>query len=236
MGRLPTSRLGIVDWRRLVEDTAVVAERLGPRPRPASARGDAERRPAPDGRDRQGAVARRAPDRARRAVRCPRAMPSCDGLVRVMRRLAEKGVAFIYISHRLNEVFRITDRVTVMKDGRVVATEPHRRPDPRRLVRLMVGRDLGEIYGRAARRRPRATSALDGPRSDAARASSTTSTFDVREPARSSASPGWPARAGPRCCARSTAPTRSTRARSRSSGSRSRSGRRATRSPSASGC
>ena len=45
-----------------------------------------------------------------------------DGLFRVMRRLTEKGVAFIYISHRLNEVFRITDRVVVMKDGRVVAS------------------------------------------------------------------------------------------------------------------
>jgi ribose transport system ATP-binding protein len=64
-----------------------------------------------------------------------------------MHRLAEKGVAFIYISHRLNEVFRITDRVTVMKDGRVVATERTADMTPDRLVRLMVGRDLGQIYG-----------------------------------------------------------------------------------------
>ena len=71
-----------------------------------------------------------------------------------MRRLAEKGVAFIYISHRLNEVFRITDRVTVMKDGRVVATEPTADMTPDRLVRLMVGRDLGEIYRGAARAGP----------------------------------------------------------------------------------
>ena len=49
-----------------------------------------------------------------------------QGLFRVMRRLAAKGVAFIYISHRLNEVFRITDRVTVMKDGRVVADDADR--------------------------------------------------------------------------------------------------------------
>ncbi len=71
MGRLPTRRFGIVDRRKLVEDTAVVAERLGLDIDPRSASRDAERRPAPDGRDRQGAVARRAPDRARRAVRCP---------------------------------------------------------------------------------------------------------------------------------------------------------------------
>ena len=46
-----------------------------------------------------------------------------QGLFDVIRRLAAKGTAFIYISHRLGEVFKITDRVTVMKDGRVVATE-----------------------------------------------------------------------------------------------------------------
>ena len=52
-----------------------------------------------------------------------------QGLFDVMRRLAANGIAFIYISHRLDEVFTITDRVTVMKDGRVVTTERTARPD-----------------------------------------------------------------------------------------------------------
>lgn len=52
-------------------------------------------------------------------------------------------MAFIYISHRLNEVFQITDRVTVMKDGRVVATGPTAGMTAPRLVGLMVGRELG---------------------------------------------------------------------------------------------
>jgi ribose transport system ATP-binding protein len=65
-----------------------------------------------------------------------------QGLFDVIRRLAAKGTAFIYISHRLGEVFRITDRVTVMKDGRVVATEPTANLTPAHLVRLMVGRDV----------------------------------------------------------------------------------------------
>ena len=67
------------------------------------------------------------------------------GLFGVIRRLAERGVAFIYISHRLNEVFEITDRVTVMKDGRVVADTPTGDLTHERLVRLMVGRDIGDI-------------------------------------------------------------------------------------------
>jgi ribose transport system ATP-binding protein len=67
-----------------------------------------------------------------------------QGLFGVIRRLAEKGVAFIYISHRLNEVFQITDRVVVMKDGRVVATAATSDLNPAQLVRLMVGRALAE--------------------------------------------------------------------------------------------
>ena len=65
-----------------------------------------------------------------------------QGLFDVIRRLAAKGTAFIYISHRLGEVFKITDRVTVMKDGRVVATERTADLTSERLVRLMVGRDV----------------------------------------------------------------------------------------------
>jgi ribose transport system ATP-binding protein len=146
MGRLPTSRFGIVDRRRLVEDTAVVAERLGL---------DLD----PNVRVGTLSVARRQMVEIAKALsRDARLIvldePSAvladaelEGLIRVMRRLAEKGVAFIYISHRLDEVFRITDRVTVMKDGRVVATERTTDLTADHLVRLMVGRDLGHIYG-----------------------------------------------------------------------------------------
>ena len=75
-----------------------------------------------------------------------------DGLFRVMRRLTEDGVAFVYVSHRLNEVFHITDRVTVMKDGRVVTSEPTTALTHDRLVRLMVGREIDDIYGAAPAR------------------------------------------------------------------------------------
>ncbi|HSL76561.1 MAG TPA: ATP-binding cassette domain-containing protein, partial [Candidatus Limnocylindrales bacterium] len=146
MGRLPTRRLGVVDYRKLAEDTAVVAERLGldldPTVRVAT---------LSVARRQMVEIAKALSRDARLIVldepSAVLADAELDGLVRVMRRLAEKGVAFIYISHRLNEVFRITDRVTVMKDGRVVAAERTAELDPDRLVRLMVGRDLGQIHG-----------------------------------------------------------------------------------------
>ncbi len=146
MGRLPTTARGLVDRRRLIEDTLVVAERLGldldPRARVAS---------LSVARRQMVEIARALSRDARLIVldepSAVLADAELDGLFRVMRRLTEKGVAFIYISHRLNEVFRITDRVVVMKDGRVVAAEPTAKVTPERLIRLMVGREIDAIYG-----------------------------------------------------------------------------------------
>jgi ribose transport system ATP-binding protein/rhamnose transport system ATP-binding protein len=60
----------------------------------------------------------------------------------VIRRLAAQGVAIIYVSHRMAEVFEISDRVTVMKDGRVTGVRETASVKPRELISLMVGREL----------------------------------------------------------------------------------------------
>ncbi|MFP6558919.1 sugar ABC transporter ATP-binding protein [Paraburkholderia sp. B3] len=67
-------------------------------------------------------------------------------LFSVMRRLSARGVAFIYISHHLDEIFDIAQRVTVLRDGRNVVTKAV--PDTTRdeLICLMVGRDLGSHF------------------------------------------------------------------------------------------
>ena len=63
------------------------------------------------------------------AVLGGRSWKSCSTIIR---RLAAEGVAFIYISHRLQEVFAICDRVTVLRDGAVVGTRPVDEVDPQR--------------------------------------------------------------------------------------------------------
>lgn len=68
-----------------------------------------------------------------------------EHLFRVVRRLREQGVAIVYISHRLEEVFEIADRVTVLKDGRLVGSWPIAEVTMPRLVRAMTGRDLGVV-------------------------------------------------------------------------------------------
>ena len=81
------------------------------------------------GRDRQGAVARRArADHGRADGGALRARGA--GAVRQIRRLTESGVAVLFITHRLDEVFEIADRVTVLRDGRS-SRRGRRRRSPR---------------------------------------------------------------------------------------------------------
>ena len=66
-----------------------------------------------------------------------------DNLFRVVRELTAGGVAVVYISHRLEEIRRIGDRVTVLKDGRTVARDlPAARTPTAEVIRLMTGRSI----------------------------------------------------------------------------------------------
>jgi len=68
-----------------------------------------------------------------------------DRLFGVMREIAARGVGIVYISHRLEEVPRVADRVTVLRDGLVAGVAPASAPQSE-LVRLLVGRPLAELY------------------------------------------------------------------------------------------
>src|SRR5262249_7986415 len=71
-----------------------------------------------------------------------------DQLFATIERLRARGTSIIYISHRLEEVARIGDRVTVMRDGRRVTTRPARETAIPELVRLMADREVGEHFPR----------------------------------------------------------------------------------------
>ena len=67
-------------------------------------------------------------------------------LFRQIERLKRQGVAILYTSHKLDEVKAIADRVTVLRDGRKVASEPAAALTPDDMARLMVGRELADIF------------------------------------------------------------------------------------------
>lgn len=69
-----------------------------------------------------------------------------EALFKVIGELRSQGVGIVYISHRLEELFAIGDRVTVLCDGRCVATRELKEIDERELIRLMVGRELSAVF------------------------------------------------------------------------------------------
>lgn len=75
-----------------------------------------------------------------------------EALFRIVRELVRRGVAVLYISHRMDEIFRIADTVTVLRDGRHIATRPAAGLDEAALIALMVGRELEPPPAAAANR------------------------------------------------------------------------------------
>ena len=67
-------------------------------------------------------------------------------LFRIVADLRARGRAVIYITHKIDEVFRIADEVTVMRDGQVVGSSPASRLDRDRLITMMVGRELTQLF------------------------------------------------------------------------------------------
>ncbi len=73
-----------------------------------------------------------------------------DTLFSLIRRMQEKGVSIIFISHRLDELFEICNNITVMRDGEMIATVPAAQVSQKELIHMMIGREMKEMYVRHA--------------------------------------------------------------------------------------
>jgi inositol transport system ATP-binding protein len=145
IGREPGSKL-FVSWRRLAEETKVIANRIG-----------LKRSPMTTVRDLSVAeqqlveIARALSMQSRLIVMDePTAALSeaeVANLVRIVRALKAEGLSIIFVTHRLDEVFRLCDRYTVLRDGRYVASGQVAETNVEAIIRMMVGRDVGALYG-----------------------------------------------------------------------------------------
>lgn len=141
LGRWPSGRFGI-DWVRVAEEADEHLKRVGFEGHP------------PDERVRQLGMAERQQVEIAKALSTnPKVLlldeptsalsePEAERLFEIIADLTDAGVAVIYVSHRLAEVMRIADRITVLRDGDLVATRPASEMDEDQLARLMVGRDV----------------------------------------------------------------------------------------------
>ncbi|MBQ7004591.1 MAG: sugar ABC transporter ATP-binding protein [Oscillospiraceae bacterium] len=69
-----------------------------------------------------------------------------EGLFKLIKSLREKGVSIVYISHRMEEIFELCDRITILRDGTYVGTEYIKDINMDDIVRMMIGREIGERY------------------------------------------------------------------------------------------
>ncbi|MDQ3809164.1 MAG: sugar ABC transporter ATP-binding protein, partial [Chloroflexota bacterium] len=143
MGREPR-RFGLIDWKRMNSEAADILGRLGIHPdvsRPLNAFNVAIQQMV--------AIARAVSFRSRLVV-MDEPTSSLDErevetLFEVIRHLKTDGVSVIFVSHRLDELFAVCDRVTIMRDGRTVESRAMRDITRLELVARMLGKDLTEV-------------------------------------------------------------------------------------------
>ena len=89
-----------------------------------------------------------------------------ERLFTVLRSLKARGTGMIYVSHRLDEIFRLADRVAVLRDGKLVGDRTVKDTTPAELVSLIAGREVKELYHRSPRRDGAVTLQVAGLRTD----------------------------------------------------------------------
>ncbi|MET8331417.1 sugar ABC transporter ATP-binding protein [Streptomyces sp. NPDC005181] len=144
LGREPKNRLGLIDFGRMHREAADLLDGFGVRVDP--------RRPLHTlgiGTQQMVALARAVSVKARVVLMDeptsslePREV---ETLFRVIENLRGQGIAVLYVSHRMDELYRICDRVTVLRDGRHIHTGDLAGLDRMQLVSMMLGRDLAEV-------------------------------------------------------------------------------------------
>ncbi|NNJ11470.1 sugar ABC transporter ATP-binding protein [Chloroflexales bacterium ZM16-3] len=144
VGRQPI-RAGRVDWRTMYEEAGALLRRLGVRLDPRI-----KARELSVAQMQMVEIARAISVNARVLIMDEPTSSLTQGEVEelfvIVRQLRDSGAAIIFISHRLEELFALADRVTVLRDGAYVDTRPLAGVTTEDLIRLMVGRDLAELF------------------------------------------------------------------------------------------
>ena len=146
LGRLPR-RLGVINWDEVHARAREILGACGVELDPETLVGDL------------GVASRQLVEIARAVAKSPEvlvldeptaalASQEIERLLALVKDLRSRGVACIYISHKLDEVFSIADRITVLRDGESIGTLSAAQTNPAEVIRLMVGRTIEDLYPR----------------------------------------------------------------------------------------
>lgn len=147
MGRLPykNKNWGIIDYKKLYSDTENILKKLSAKAKPTDIVGE-----LPTAQKQLLEIGRAISLDAKILIfdEPTTSLGSEDvaALFKVIHTLQQEGVAVIYISHRLKEIFEICDRATVLRDGKCIGTVEVPNVSQKQLITMMVGRDITELF------------------------------------------------------------------------------------------
>jgi ABC-type sugar transport system ATPase subunit len=140
LGRFPTNS-GFMDWSKLREKARALLHEIG-----AEIDVDTPLAQLTTGQEQMVQIAGAVGSNARIIIfdepTSSLSTNESEHLFALMARLKARGVAMLYVSHRMDEIFRVCDTITVLRDGKHVATEPISQTNRDRLIRQMVGREV----------------------------------------------------------------------------------------------
>ncbi len=145
LGKIPTTRLGLVDWKTMCEVTQQALDSL-------NIKVDARDlvKDLPVAQQEMVVIAKKKFDKSKLYIfdepTALLANEEVKELFNIIKQLKKEGAAIVYISHRLEEIFKLCDVVTVLKDGRWVNTVPVSETTEEKLVSMMVGRTIEDMY------------------------------------------------------------------------------------------
>jgi L-arabinose transport system ATP-binding protein len=144
-GALPRNRLGLLDKKKLRADAKAIIDEFGLPINPGDTVG---KLPVAY---QQMVEIMKAYRRDSQVIAfdeptAPLTDSEIDILYKLIARLKEQGKLIIYVSHRLAEIFQVTDEIVVLKDGRLVKTLVTKDTSEPELIKAMVGRDVGDVY------------------------------------------------------------------------------------------
>ena len=151
LGRFPRYPLTpIIDKKRMLDDTSEVFDLLGIRHSPERKIGELSVS------ERQMIEIAKAVSYGAKIIVFDEPTSSltdreAERLFGIIEMLKKRGTGIIYISHKMAEILKISDTVTVMRDGRHIATHPSDELDNAKIIRLMVGRELSSVYPKRER-------------------------------------------------------------------------------------
>jgi ABC-type sugar transport system ATPase subunit len=146
--RHPVGKAGSIDWRRIRAESAALFQRIGFDVDPAARTGD-----LPVSQQQMVEIARALAHEARIVVMDEPTSSLTPNevalLFKVIRRLTDLGIAVVYVTHKLDEVFEIADEVTVLRDGRHISTKPIGEHIHDSLIQDMIGRRIENLFPRS---------------------------------------------------------------------------------------